>query len=111
MKAPLLQDPAELWNSDSVQTAELFARMTRGGEANCLGDNRWSAVQCAGARRDPALAAQARVRPAEPAAAPPANGVAAAIKNAAAGAPSHRLPFVVALPEQVSAQDQHACEM
>jgi hypothetical protein len=83
----VLQDPAGLWNSDSVQTAELFARMTKGGEANCLGDNRWSAVRCPGAARDPALAAQVRVKPAEAVAAPPANGVAAAIKNAAAGAP------------------------
>ena len=83
------QDPAELWNSDSVQTAELFARMVKAGEANCLGDNRWSVVHCAQSRRDPALAAPAPGRAAKPvaeeAAQPAAVGVAAAIKVAAAG--------------------------
>ena len=80
-----MQDPADLWNTDAVQTTELFAGMVKGGEANCLADNRWSAVRCPGARRDPGLSAAGLGRLKPDQAPPPAKGVVAAIQDAAAG--------------------------
>ena len=43
----LRRDAADVWNADSLQTAELFAALAGAqSEANCLADNRCSAVAC-----------------------------------------------------------------
>lgn len=83
-----LQGPSDILNFDELQTKELFQGMVQQGEANCLTDNRWSAVRCQGAKRDPSLGQPSRKAiPAVPAAADekPVSAVAAAIKDAAAG--------------------------
>ncbi|CAL8470151.1 g9693 [Coccomyxa elongata] len=84
------KDASELWNTDHVQTMEFFTSLVKSGSDNCLADNRWSAVQCQQAKRDPSVSkgkAQAARMPSDPPAAAdaPANGVVAAIKVAAAG--------------------------
>ncbi|BDA44170.1 probable DNA polymerase delta subunit 3 at N-terminal half [Coccomyxa sp. Obi] len=84
------KDASELWNTDNVQTMEFFTSLVKSGSDNCLADNRWSAVQCQQAKRDPSVSkgkAQAARMPSDPppGATAPANGVVAAIKNAAAG--------------------------
>ena len=61
--------------------------MVKQGDANCLSDNRWSAVQCPLAKRDPKLA-QGPKKSAPAAAAEekkPVSATATAIKDAAAG--------------------------
>lgn len=92
-----MQDASELWNTDNVQTMEFFTSLVKSGSDNCLADNRWSAVQCQQAKRDPSVSkgkAQAARMPSDPppAATAPANGVVAAIKSAAASRISHNLP-------------------
>ena len=60
--------------------------MVKRGEENCLSDNRWSAVQCQGAKRNPGVAqASKSVMPVAPTEEKPASAVAAAIKDAAEG--------------------------
>lgn len=51
-----LQDPAELWNVDNGQLSQLFDDMVKVSLDNCLVDNRWGAVACPDAKRDPKLA-------------------------------------------------------
>lgn len=83
-----MQDASELWNADNVQTIDFFTSLVKGGVDNCLSDNRWSAIECQQAKRDPSLAtakAASKAEDAAPAAAAPATGVVAAIRNAAAG--------------------------
>ena len=52
----LMQDPAELWNVDNGQLSQLFDDMVKLSLDNCLVDNRWGAVACPDAKRDPKLA-------------------------------------------------------
>ena len=81
-----MQGASDILNHDELQTRDLFLGMVKQGDLNCLSDNRWSAVQCQGAKRDPSLASK------KPVVAPPAleekpvSVVAKAIKDAAAGA-------------------------
>ena len=81
-----MQGASDILNHDELQTRDLFLVMVKQGDPNCLSDNRWSAVQCHGAKRDPSLASR------KPVVAPPAleekpvSAVAKAIKDAAAGA-------------------------
>ncbi len=49
----MVQDPAELWNNDSLQVKELFEALTIQHTANCLSDNRHSAVTCSVAKWNP----------------------------------------------------------
>lgn len=51
-----VQDPAELWNVDNGQLSKLFDDMVKLSLDNCLVDNRWGAVACPDAKRDPKLA-------------------------------------------------------
>ena len=81
-----LQGASHLLNHDDLQAKELFLGMVKQGEENCLSDNRWSAVQCQGARRDPSLVLPAKkAASAAPAQEKPVSSVANAIKDAAAG--------------------------
>ena len=81
-----LQGASHLLNHDDLQAKELFLGMVKQGEENCLSDNRWSAVQCQGARRDPSLVLPAKkAASAAPAQEKPISTVATAIKDAAAG--------------------------
>ena len=60
--------------------------MVKRGEENCLSDNRWSAVQCQGAKRNPGMAQASKLAiPVTSTEEKPASAVAAAIKNAAEG--------------------------
>ena len=52
----MVQDPSELWNVDNGQLSQLFDDMVKLSLDNCLVDNRWGAVACAEAKRDPSLA-------------------------------------------------------
>ena len=62
--------------------------MVKQGDANCLSDNRWSAVQCPLAKRDPKLAqGPEKTAPAAAAEEKPVSAIATAIKDAAAGEP------------------------
>ena len=93
----MVQDASELWNTDNVQTMDFFTSLVKSGSDNCLADNRWSAVQCQQAKRDLSMSkgkAQAARMPSDPspAAPAPATGVVAAIKNAAAGETSWKMP-------------------
>ena len=87
MKIACLQGASDILNHDELQTRELFMGMVKQGDVNCLSDNRWSAVQCQGAKRDSSLAQASRkpisAGPAEEE--KPASAVAKAIKDAAAG--------------------------
>ena len=84
--APCLQGPSDIFNYDELQTKELFLGMVKRGEENCLSDNRWSAVQCQGAKRNPGMAqASKSAMPVAPTEEKPASAVAAAIKDAAEG--------------------------
>lgn len=87
-----MQGSSNILNYDELQTRELFLGMVKQGDLNCLSDNRWSAVQCQVAKRDPSLASKKPV-PAPPAEEKPVSAVAKAVTDAAAGAPhSHPLP-------------------
>ena len=81
-----MQGPSDILNYDELQTRELFLGMVKQGDLNCLSDNRWSAVQCQGAKRDPSLASRKPV-PVSPAEEKPVSAVAKAVKDAAAGVP------------------------
>ena len=60
--------------------------MVKRGEENCLSDNRWSAVQCQGAKRNPSMPQASRLAiPVASIEEKPASAVAAAIKDAAEG--------------------------
>ena len=61
-----LQDPAELWNVDNGQLGKLFDDMVKLSLDNCLVDNRWGAVACPDAKRDPKLAVRPPVSISEP---------------------------------------------
>ena len=53
------QDALDVWNADSQQTAALFAALAQARPAaNCLADNRCSAVACPEVRSDPACGPQ-----------------------------------------------------
>ena len=81
-----LQGPSDILNHDELQTKELFTDMIKQGDANCLSDNRWSAVQCPLAKRDPKLAQGPKKSvPAAVAEEKPVSAIATAIKDAAAG--------------------------
>ena len=84
--AQCLQGPSDIFNYDELQTKELFLGMVKRGEENCLSDNRWSAVQCQGAKRNPSMAqASKSAMPVASSEEKPASAVAAAIKDAAEG--------------------------
>lgn len=51
----IVQDPAELYNNDLEQSKQLFSALYRQHVANCLSDNRLSAITCTAAKWDPAL--------------------------------------------------------
>ncbi|KAK9832409.1 hypothetical protein WJX74_009032 [Apatococcus lobatus] len=91
------KDPAELWNVDNGQLGQLFDDMVKLSLDNCLVDNRWGAVACPDAKRDPKLAVRPPMpaRPSTTAAAPDkkskaskgtGGGIIAAIDAVAAGA-------------------------
>ena len=81
-----LQGASDILNHDELQTKELFTDMVKQGDANCLSDNRWSAVQCPLAKRDPKLAqGPKKSAPAAAAEEKPMSAIATAIKDAAAG--------------------------
>ena len=84
--APYTQGPSDIFNYDELQTKDLFLGMVKRGEENCLSDNRWSAVQCQGAKRNPGLPqASKSAMPVASTEEKPASAVAVAIKDAAEG--------------------------
>lgn len=76
------KDPAELWNTDSLQAKQLFEALLNQQASNCLSDNRHSAIRCSEVTWDPAQST-AKPKPKDAPAPPPtAGGKAAAMRSA-----------------------------
>ncbi|CAK0773394.1 hypothetical protein CVIRNUC_004061 [Coccomyxa viridis] len=97
--------PSDIFNYDELQTKELFLGMVKRGEENCLSDNRWSAVQCQGAKRNPSMAqASKSAMPVASSEEKPASAVAAAIKDAAEG----KMPLQAAAADKTAGREPDA---
>lgn len=83
-----IQDPAELWNNDYLQSKALLTSCLKDQKANALSDNRASAIACTEAEWKPKAHDQA----VQKAPRPPPSQQAAALKTAVdkivSGAPS-----------------------
>ncbi|KAK9801868.1 hypothetical protein WJX73_003889 [Symbiochloris irregularis] len=72
------KDPAELWNSDYLQSKDLLSACSKDQKANALVENRASAIACKEAKWDP----KEQIRTAHKAPPAPASQQAAALKTA-----------------------------
>ena len=78
--------------------------MVKSLDQNCLVDNRWSAVECQAAKRNPEAARKVPVQPVAevPAAAKPLSRIAAKVDGIMAGAVTKSGPFRISLSLSLS---------
>ena len=77
-----VQDPAELWNNDFLQSKQLLDALVQHRVANVLANNSASAISCAEAKWDPAISSRPPAKAPDKASQPPASMQAAAMKTA-----------------------------
>ena len=108
----LPQDRAELYNNDLEQSRQLFDALYRQHTANCLSDNRFSAISCTAAKWDPSLSSLRKAPPAAPphsTASAQSQGQRAAVKEAIDSIVSSALVLAPSHPTSGGQPDSGSC--